>query len=130
MALSVPESNNGVGELNRQATITINIIPTGIELTGNNSEIKVYPNPVYDELIIEIEGNKDRKDYEILNSIGNIVFKGNLSERTLVSTSNFSAHSLMWKDRPFFLVPTWQGQEILLITPRHIALQMRICANY
>jgi hypothetical protein len=77
--------------LSSQATITINIIPTGIESTGTNSTIKVYPNPVSDEIIIEIEGNNDKQVFEILNSTGTIVFKGNLSERTAVSTSNFSA---------------------------------------
>jgi hypothetical protein len=89
-ALVVRVQDNGVGELNRQATIIINIIPTGIESTGNNSTIRVYPNPVSDELIIEIEGNNDGPGFEILNSIGNIVFKGYLSERTIVPTTNFS----------------------------------------
>ena len=86
LVVKVLDNNN----LSSQATITINIIPTGIESTGNNSTIKVYPNPVSDELIIEIEGNNDRSYFEILNSTGNIVFKGNLSERTIVPTTSFS----------------------------------------
>jgi hypothetical protein len=88
--LVVKVQDNGVGKLSSQATITINVIPTGIESTGNNSTIKVYPNPVSDKLIIEIEGNIDRPGFEILNSIGNIVFKGTLSEKTVVQTTNFS----------------------------------------
>lgn len=67
-----------------------NVIPTGIEPAGNNSKIKVYPNAVSDELTIEIEGSNDRSGFEILNSIGQIVFIGSLSERTVVPTTNFS----------------------------------------
>jgi hypothetical protein len=89
-ALIVKVQDNGTGYLSSQATITINIIPTGIESTGTNSTIKVYPNPVTDEVIIEIEGNNDRQGFEILNTIGNIVFKGNLSEKTIVPTTSFS----------------------------------------
>ena len=68
-ALVVKVKDNGEGNLSRQATITINIIPTGIELTGNISTIKVYPNPVSDELIIEIEDNEVNLKYEIINVI-------------------------------------------------------------
>ena len=89
-ALVVKVKDNGVGELSSQAIVAINIIPTGIELTGNKETIKVYPNPVSDILIIEIEGNKDRTGFEILNSIGQIVFKGTLSDKTVVQTINFS----------------------------------------
>jgi hypothetical protein len=89
-ALVVKVQDNGVGELSSQATITISIIRTGIELTGNNHTIKVYPNPVSDELIIEYEGNTKKTNFEILNSTGQSVFKGNLSEKTVVQTTNFS----------------------------------------
>ena len=89
-ALVVKVQDSGPGELSRQATILINIIPTGLELTGNNATIKVYPNPVYDELTIEIKGNNDRLIFNILNSTGQIVFKGNLAEKTVVQTTNFS----------------------------------------
>jgi hypothetical protein len=89
-ALLVKVQDNGVGELSNQATITINIIPTGIKFTEMNQVIKVYPNPVSDKLIIEVEGNKNNPGVEILNSIGQVVFEGNLSEKTIVQTSNFS----------------------------------------
>jgi hypothetical protein len=86
----VKVKDNGVGELSSQAIIAIEVIPTGIELTGNTETIKVYPNPVSDELIIEIEGNKNNPSIEILNLIGQVVFEGNLSEKTVVQTSKFS----------------------------------------
>ena len=43
-----------------------------------------------DELIIEIEGNNKKLSFEILNSIGQIVFKGSLSEKTVVQTTEFA----------------------------------------
>ena len=88
--IDVKVKDNGLGELSSQATITINVIPTGIKITENNSTIKVYPNPVSDELIIEIEGNKNNPSVEILNSVGQVIFEGNLSEKTIVQTSSFS----------------------------------------
>jgi hypothetical protein len=88
--LVIRVQDNGVGELSSQAILAINIVFTGIELTGNKGEIKVYPNPVSDELIIEYKGNNDRIGFNILNSTGQIVFEGNLSEKTIVQTSNFS----------------------------------------
>jgi hypothetical protein len=90
-ALVIQVQDNGTDNLSCEATITINVIPTGIESTGTNSTIKVYPNPVTDDLIIEIKGNKERQGFEILNSTGSIVFKGNLSERTVVPTASLSA---------------------------------------
>jgi hypothetical protein len=89
-SLVVKVQDNGVSELSSQATIAINIIPVGIKFTEKNQVIKVYPNPVSDKLIIEIEGNKNNPGVEILNSIGQVVFEGNLSEKTIVQTSNFS----------------------------------------
>ena len=89
-SLVIKVKDNGVGELSSQATIAIDVIPTGIELTGNNSIIKVYPNPVANELIIEFIGNNDRLSFNILNSVGQIVFNDNLIEKTIVKTTDFS----------------------------------------
>jgi hypothetical protein len=86
----VKVKDNGIDKLSSQAIITINIIPTGIKFIEKNQGIKVYPNPVSDKLIIEIEGNKNNPSVEILNSMGQVVFEGNLSEKTIVQTSNFS----------------------------------------
>jgi hypothetical protein len=89
-SLVVKVQDNGVGELSSQATIAIEVKPTGIDLTGNDGAVKVYPNPVSDELIIEFKGNNDRFSFNILNSIGQIVFNGNLTEKTVVQTTDFS----------------------------------------
>jgi uncharacterized repeat protein (TIGR03803 family) len=50
----------------------------------------IYPNPTSYELIIEMKGNKEKLNFEILNANGQIVFNGNLVEKTTVQTSNFA----------------------------------------
>ena len=65
------------------------ITTTGISSLQKEA-ISIYPNPVSNELIIEIKGNKEKTDYEILNSIGQIVFKSNFIEKTTVQTNNFA----------------------------------------
>ena len=72
------------------ASNIINVMTTAIEVTENNKSIKIYPNPVSNELIIEIEGNNRKVNFEILNLIGQVVFKGNLTEKTVVQTSSFA----------------------------------------
>ncbi len=73
-----------------EASNTINVVPTGIDVVDNDQTIKVYPNPVSNELIIEIDGNDKKVTFDILNAIGQIVFKGNLVDKTTVQTSNFA----------------------------------------
>ncbi|MDD4215380.1 MAG: PKD domain-containing protein, partial [Bacteroidales bacterium] len=63
---------------------------TGFSDLSNNNNIHIYPNPVSNELIIEIKGNNEMLNFEILNAIGQLVFKGNLVEKTTVQTSNFT----------------------------------------
>jgi hypothetical protein len=72
------------------ASNIITIVNVGIEFTVKNRSTKVYPNPVADELIIELEGNKESVNFEILNSIGQVILKGNLIEKTIVQTHSFS----------------------------------------
>jgi len=63
---------------------------TGINKFKNNTSFTVYPNPVSDEIIIEFQGNKNNTGFEIVNPIGQVIFKGNLLEKTIVQTSNFA----------------------------------------
>jgi uncharacterized repeat protein (TIGR03803 family) len=50
----------------------------------------IYPNPTSYELIIEMKGNKEKINFEILNANGQVVFNGNLVEKTTVQTSKFA----------------------------------------
>ncbi|MEI6346459.1 MAG: LamG-like jellyroll fold domain-containing protein [Bacteroidota bacterium] len=69
---------------------TIHIINTGISSNQGNKSILVYPNPVSNELTLEIEDNTKLIYFEILNSIGQVIFKGDLLNKTTVETSTFA----------------------------------------
>ncbi|MCE5345415.1 MAG: T9SS type A sorting domain-containing protein [Bacteroidales bacterium] len=58
--------------------------------------IKAYPNPVSSELTIEVEVNNEKVNFEILNALGQKVFRGNFIERTIVYTNN-------WKPGAYFI---------------------------
>ncbi len=66
------------------------VVVTGITEALDGNYIKIYPNPVSNELVIEIDGNNKKFNFEILNTIGQVVLKGNLVEKTTVQTGNFS----------------------------------------
>ncbi len=57
----------------------------------NNLDIKVYPNPVFDELVIEILGNDETQNFEILNTNGQVIFKGRIAKKTTVLFSNYAS---------------------------------------
>ena len=78
--------NNCSSDSSNILTVTV----TGIEVVDAGRIIKVFPNPVSNELIIEIEGNNETVNFDILNAIGQVVFKGNLINKTTVQTSNFA----------------------------------------
>ena len=63
--LTVSVQDNGIGNLSSRATIKMDLA-VGIELIRNNNTIKIYPNPVSDELIIEAELNKNILSFELL----------------------------------------------------------------
>jgi len=69
---------------------TITITNVGIDDVEGAKLIKVYPNPVTNELIIEIEGNNKAVHFNIINSVGQVVFKGKLTDKEIISTSDFA----------------------------------------
>lgn len=76
---------------------SMNFIPTGIDPIEANKSIKVYPNPVTNELTIEIEGNTNSTNFDVLNSIGQVVFSGSLFEKTVVQTTSFTPGTYLIK---------------------------------
>lgn len=64
------------------------------ELTGDNYKIKIYPNPVKDQLRIDFE---EGSTFEILNLMGQIVYTGNLIKSTNVETTSLSSGVYMIK---------------------------------
>lgn len=53
--------------------------------------INVYPNPFSNELTIEITGNNDVVNFEIIDAQGSLIYKGKLIEKTTVQTSSFAS---------------------------------------
>lgn len=52
-------------------------------------DIKIYPNPLVNELTIEIRGNTESLDFEIISSTGAVIYYGNVYKKTTIETSNF-----------------------------------------
>ena len=76
---------------------TIHVIITGIDIVENKSSFNGYPNPVTNELNIELKGNTINKGFEIINSIGQIVFNGIVLEKTVVQMVSFSPGTYLIK---------------------------------
>ena len=71
-------------------TFTINAAVSEVEQTELNNSIKVYPNPVGNELVIESAKN-ERTNFEIINSIGQVIYKGILFDKISVQTGSFNS---------------------------------------
>ncbi|MBI5539710.1 MAG: SBBP repeat-containing protein [Bacteroidia bacterium] len=98
------------GEINQNFTATVNgnyaviitqglcsdtsycvyITTVGVYLEKTD-KLFIYPNPVSNELIIEYNGNFEKQNFEIINSIGEVVFQGNLIQKTIVNTTGFTS---------------------------------------
>ena len=56
-----------------------------------DGNIVVYPNPVDDELAMEAKWNTGLITFDIYNTIGQIVYKGSMVDKTVVYTEGFAA---------------------------------------
>lgn len=63
-------------------------LTTGAEANPLSVELKLYPNPVGDELIIETANGEF--SFEISDAMGQIIRKGTANEKTQVETSDFA----------------------------------------
>lgn len=69
------------------ACVQVNIVGIASE---TKKSINLYPNPVFNELIIEMPENTDLHYLEILNGIGQVVYKGQFEDRIIIQTSHFT----------------------------------------
>ncbi len=67
-----------------RSNIATNVISSINEIV-ENEKIIIYPNPAKNEFRIDFEGGST---FEILNLMGQVVYKGNLIESAIVQTSN------------------------------------------
>jgi hypothetical protein len=84
------DSISGNSVVFNSVSLQVDTLSTGVDPQEGYNSFIVYPNPVSDELNIEFKGNKVRRSFEIFNSIGQIIFKGTLLEKTIVQTTNFA----------------------------------------
>jgi hypothetical protein len=68
----------------------IEISTVNIENQEDNLSVRIYPNPINDELIIESTNETEAITFEIINSIGQTVYNGNVKNKTRVKTDFFS----------------------------------------
>ena len=80
------------GSFTSSNTQSFNVDATISELkeTALNNQIKVYPNPVENDLHIEYSNKNERINFVIINSLGQFVFKGVLLGETTINTNNLS----------------------------------------
>jgi len=76
---------------------TIRFTPTGIRQLNFNNRIQLYPNPIFNELVIEIPDYNEEIDFEIINSVGQVVLKGSFKEKTIIRTRDFLSGVYMIK---------------------------------
>lgn len=77
-------------ELCSDTSVCTEINSVGMSSEHAKAAISIYLNPISNELNIELEGNNGQVNFEILNSIGQIVFKGIFVDKTTVQASNFA----------------------------------------
>jgi hypothetical protein len=72
------------------ASNTLHFIPTSIYSTELSNSVKIYPNPINNELTIELEGNTIQANFVILNSLGQAIYNGAIVEKAVIQTSHFT----------------------------------------
>ncbi len=70
---------------------------TAINPIESGKNIFVYPNPVKDEMVIEMPGNSETVKFEIMNSLGQVVHRGHLTDKAVVKMEKFSAGAYVVK---------------------------------
>jgi len=64
--------------------------PLGIQEDVFANGIIVYPNPVSDELTLELPNNDTIFKFDIVNVNGQVVYSGSLQNKTIINTSSFA----------------------------------------
>ena len=92
---------SGYGEVE---DYSIKVTPTNdIGSSSHQKDILLYPNPVLNVLNVEIEGSSEKTCFEILNSMGQAVYKSSLVDKTVVDLS-----------KGFYLIKFETGESVLM----------------
>jgi hypothetical protein len=79
-----------LGECSSISSDTIHFIHTGIDQAAFGKILNLYPNPVSNVLFIETKGDAKETNVEIVNSLGQVVYKGYFVEKTAIRTSGYA----------------------------------------
>lgn len=74
-----------------EASNSINLVITNVDGRNEEAGIRIYPNPFSDELIIEYDNNTDKAYFEILNTLGEVIYKNYMYNKAVIPVSNFPA---------------------------------------
>ncbi|MBI4649490.1 MAG: T9SS type A sorting domain-containing protein, partial [Bacteroidia bacterium] len=70
---------------------TINVIIIGISEMSMLSTINIYPNPVKNELTVEITNSTAKCNFELTNILGETIYSSTIDKKDVINTSNFSS---------------------------------------
>lgn len=79
-----------VSGCNSPKSNVIAVTTTGLDLLLTDLPVKFYPNPVTNELFIEIDNNADEINFEIINTLGQQVYSGIIVKNAIIQTEGFS----------------------------------------
>ncbi|MBO6026528.1 MAG: T9SS type A sorting domain-containing protein, partial [Bacteroidales bacterium] len=75
------------GSMSAPAYCTVEVDFTGVA-ENQNVNVSVYPNPANDMFTINV--NADNFKYQLVNSLGQVVYSGNASNKAVVSVSELN----------------------------------------
>ena len=67
----------------------IKITISDLEEKKQDKTFNIYPNPVADEMILELNENNQTIDFDILNAKGQVVLQGSVLQKISIPTTNF-----------------------------------------
>lgn len=65
---------------------SVNIIISSTEVVSGKMNVFIYPNPISNQLIIELPGSTKLTPYQIHDAFGRLVIKGEVTEKCIVNT--------------------------------------------
>jgi len=99
----IVSSNSCSSEMSNTIHVVINGIADTEEII---QQILIYPNPVNDELIIDLKDSIEVQSFEIINSFGKIIYSSNIIKTAKVHTLHFpnGAYLIRFKTPNSFLL--------------------------
>lgn len=68
----------------------VHAVVTAIDDNWTSSLLKLYPNPVRNELVFEMEGVGEVLSFEIVNTMGQVVSEGRIADKSAIHTTSLA----------------------------------------